>query len=188
MKITSATNPRVKAAAKLREARDRVREGRMIIDGVREIGRALDGGVKICEVYLCAKPCQEFHCDEILGRLDEDVLQFDVTPAVFEKLAYGHRAEGMVAVADAPQRSLDHLTLPDQPMIAVLEGIEKPGNVGAVLRSADGAGVSAVIAAGGGADLYNPNAIRASLGTIFTVPFCGASSAETIDVVAAAED
>src|ERR1044071_1800837 len=96
MKITSAANPRVKAAATLREARSRVREGRIIIDGVREIGRALDAGVKIREVYIGAKPCQEFHCDELLSRLDGDVMRFDVTPAVFSKLAYGERTDGIV--------------------------------------------------------------------------------------------
>lgn len=180
MRITSPANPRVKAAAQLREARDRVRQGRIIIDGVREIRRALDGGVNIREVFVCAKPCQEFHCDELLERLGGDVSRFDVTPSVFAKLAFGKRDEGIVAVADMPQNELDHLTLPDCPLVAVLEGIEKPGNIGAVLRSADGAGVSAVIVAEGGADLYNPNAIRASLGTIFTVPVCAASTAATI--------
>ena len=79
-----------------------------------------------------------------------------------------------------PSRTLDGLTLPENPLVAVLEGVEKPGNVGAVLRSADGAGVSAVIVADGGTDLYNPNAIRASLGTIFTVPVCEALRRETL--------
>ncbi len=180
MKITSVTNPRVKAAAKLREARSRVCEGQIIIDGVREIGRAIDAGVKVREVFLCAKPCQEFGCDGLLSRLGDEVLRFDVTSAVFSKLAYGERTDGMVAVAEMPQRTLDHLALSERPLVAVLEGIEKPGNIGAVLRSADAAGVSAVIIADGSADLYNPNAIRASLGTIFTVPYCGATTAETI--------
>ncbi len=180
MKITSAANPRVKAAAALREPRSRVREGRIIIDGVREIGRALNAGVKIREVFVCAKPCQEFDCDGLLGRLGEEVLRFDVTSAVFSKLAYGQRTDGIVAVADMPHIALDQLTMPACPLVAVLEGIEKPGNIGAVIRSADAAGVGAVIVADGGADLYNPNAIRASIGTIFTVPFCAASAAETI--------
>jgi TrmH family RNA methyltransferase len=103
-----------------------------------------------------------------------------VTVEVFAKLAYGERAEGVVGVAATPDASLARLVLPDFPLVAVLEGTEKPGNVGAVLRSADGAGVAAVVVAGGRTDLYNPNAIRASLGTIFTVPIAAAEAEETL--------
>jgi TrmH family RNA methyltransferase len=102
----------------------------------------------------------------------------DVTPTVFEKLAFGQRGEGLVAVAETPQRSLDDLRLSSDALVAVLEGVEKPGNVGAVLRSADAAGVAALILAGGGTDLFNPNAIRASLGAIFTLPVAAAASSE----------
>jgi TrmH family RNA methyltransferase len=101
-------------------------------------------------------------------------------PNVFAKIAFGERNEGLVAVAKTPQRTLAALEMPDNPLVAVLENLEKPGNVGAVLRTADAAGVSAVIVADGGTDLYNPNAIRASLGAIFTVPVCAASSTETL--------
>jgi TrmH family RNA methyltransferase len=103
-----------------------------------------------------------------------------VTPEVFAKIAFGERAEGTLLVAKVPQRKLEELVLPANPLVAVVEGIEKPGNFGAVLRSADGAGVSAAIAADGGHDLYNPNAIRASLGAIFTLPVCAAASDETL--------
>ncbi len=96
-----------------------------------------------------------------------------------EKLAFGERGEGLVAVAKAGEPRLSDLRLPEDPLVAVLEGVEKPGNLGAVLRSADAAGVSAVIAADLRTDLYNPNAIRASLGTIFTVPVAVASTTET---------
>jgi TrmH family RNA methyltransferase len=103
---------------------------------------------------------------------------------VFAKLAFGARAEGVVGVARTPDTSLATLTrhLDEGPgvLIAVLEGVEKPGNLGAVLRSADAAGVSALIVADGGTDLYNPAAIRASLGTIFTVPVCAVSSQDAI--------
>src|SRR5262245_46764314 len=113
MKITSSSNPRVKEAAKLREARERVRQGRIIIDGVREIGRALDAGVKILEVFISDEPCREMRCGELLEKLAAaDVLRLDVAPAVFEKLAFGKRDEGIVATAETPQRSLDQLQLP----------------------------------------------------------------------------
>ena len=119
----------------------------------------------------------------------------EVTPAVFEKLAFGDRAEGILGVAEMPKKKLRRLlTLPSppaplpmgegriaaNPLVVVLEGVEKPGNLGAVLRSADAAGVSALILADSRVDLYNPNAIRASLGTIFTVPVCEAASGEVL--------
>src|SRR5438270_3184410 len=107
--------------------------------------------------------------------------QWRVPPAVFEKLAFGDRAEGVVAVAKTPDRTLNDLKLPTNPLVAVLEGVEKPGNVGAVLRSADAAGVSALIVADGGTDLFNPNAIRASLGAIFSMPVCAAPAADVRD-------
>jgi TrmH family RNA methyltransferase len=100
---------------------------------------------------------------------------------VFSKLAFGDRAEGVLGVARMPESRLDQLVLPPRPLVAVLEGIEKPGNIGAALRSADGAGVSAVILADGGTDLYNPNTIRASLGTIFSRPVIAASASDTLD-------
>jgi TrmH family RNA methyltransferase len=101
-----------------------------------------------------------------------------VSKAVFEKIAFGHRADGVLAVAVKPGRPLERLKLPAGPLVAVLEGIEKPGNVGAILRSADGAGLDAVIIVDGGTDLFNPNTIRASLGTVFTVPLAEATSQE----------
>src|SRR5207249_2181382 len=97
-----------------------------------------------------------------------------VTPQVMEKLAFGNRLEGLVAVARPPRRTLDDLKLPADALVALVEGVEKPGNLGAILRTADAAGVAALIVTDGGTDRYNPNAIRASLGAIFTVPLCAA--------------
>jgi TrmH family RNA methyltransferase len=91
---------------------------------------------------------------------------------VFAKLAFGQRAEGVLGVADMPRPTLDNIALPENPIVVVLEGVEKPGNIGAVLRTADAAGIAALILADARTDLYNPNAIRASLGTIFSVPVC----------------
>jgi RNA methyltransferase, TrmH family len=181
MKITSAANPRVKSAAKLRNSAQRAQQGRFMINGVREIGRALDGGLNLQEVYFCPEQCDSADCRQLLERLKKTAAaQFEVSASVFSILAYGSRMEGVLAVAAIPQHSLQSLRLPESPLVVVLEGIEKPGNVGAVVRSADAAGVSAVIVADGGSDLYNPNAIRASLGTIFTMPVCAAGSVETI--------
>ncbi len=180
--ITSLKNPKVKAAIQLRNGRHRRRHGRLLIDGVRELRRALEGGIEIVELFVCHDLCHEGEAIETVREAAQVAARvYDVTPAICERMAYGQRAEGVVAVAIAPQRTLANLALPDAPLIAVVVGIEKPGNLGAIVRTADGAGLSAVVAADGGTDLYNPNAIRASLGAIFTLPVCSATSRETMD-------
>jgi TrmH family RNA methyltransferase len=175
--ITSPQNPRLKAAAKLRDRRDRVSTGRFLIDGLREIRRAIQSGVVIEEAFV-REDADLSGLVEQLRQSGTRVLATATGP--FEKLTFGDRDEGIVAVAQAPHRSLASMTLPPNPLIAVLEGIEKPGNIGAVLRTADAAGVSAVILADCVTDLYNPNAIRASLGAIFTVSVCAASTAQAL--------
>jgi len=134
---------------------------------------------------------EAFVCEPLLAGVDAraalDRLRAGSAPvratsgSVFAKLAFGERAEGLVAVVRTPSMSLDTVVLPTEPLVVVIEGVEKPGNVGAVLRSADGAGVSAVVAASPRTDLFNPNAIRASAGTVFTVPL---AAADTPDVLA----
>ena len=181
MKITSPANPRVKAAAKLRNSRERTAQHRFAINGLREIGRALDGGVTIHEFFVCDDLCNDEACLPLLARLEKSgAARFDVPPSVYSVLAYGDRADGIIAIADIMPHDLDDLQLGDNPLIAVVEGVEKPGNLGAVLRSADGAGVSAVIVTDGGSDLYNPNVIRASMGTVFTLPVYVASTADAL--------
>jgi TrmH family RNA methyltransferase len=131
---------------------------------------------------------QVFVCDPLLSgddsRLPVELAAtgcevLPVNEDVFHKLAFGQRAEGLLGVAETPHRTLQSLALPAGALVAVLEGVEKPGNLGAVLRSADAAGVSAVVVADGRTDLYNPNAIRASLGTIFVLPLVEATGRQT---------
>jgi RNA methyltransferase, TrmH family len=177
--ITSTKNPRVKEAAKLRQRRGREQQGRFLIDGAREILRALAAGIELVDVFVCEPLCQSSDSRTALKQLKGSGAEMlSVTPAVFEKLAFGERAEGLVAVAHTPRKTLGELKLPADALILVLEGVEKPGNVGAVLRTADGAGASALIVADGGTDLYNPNTVRASLGTIFSVQVCAAAGDE----------
>jgi TrmH family RNA methyltransferase len=180
--ITSLHNPRVKAAVRLRDRRQREKQRRIRIDGARELLRAVRAGVPLAEVFVCEPLCQGDDARRVLAELGATGAEtLHVTEAVFDKLAFGDRAEGVVGIAPMPAAGLSRLALPGEPLVAVLEGVEKPGNVGAVVRSADGAGVSALVVADGGTDLYNPNAIRASLGTIFTVPVCAATARETLD-------
>ncbi|MBN2580224.1 MAG: RNA methyltransferase [Pirellulales bacterium] len=179
--ITSIHNPRVKDAVRLRSARQRSRQGRILIDGVREIARAAGAGILIRETFFCPDLCVGEEAESLLEKLkDSGGDLFSVTEPVFEKLAFGRRREGLLAVAETPSRRLADLRLPDNPLVAVVEGLEKPGNLGAVCRSADAAGVSALLATDARTDLFNPNAIRASLGTIFTLSVGEATAAEAL--------
>jgi TrmH family RNA methyltransferase len=180
-RITSTTNPRLKAAARLRGRRERDRAGLTLVDGVRETLRALQGGVVLREVFIVPELLVEPEAKALLERLgEESVPMLELGRDAFEKLAYGDRLDGVVAVAETPLRTLADLVLPPEPLIGVIEGVEKPGNLGAVLRTADGAGVNAVIVAESATDLFNPNIIRASVGTVFAVPVCVASSGDVL--------
>jgi TrmH family RNA methyltransferase len=180
--LTSFANPRVKATTALRDRRERDRTGLTLVDGAREVRRALDGGVEVVEAFVCepmlAGPDARAALDLLRAR---DVPVQSTNEAVFAKLAFGERAEGLLAVVRIPSTALVDLSLPVDPLVVVIEGVEKPGNIGAVMRSADGAGADAVIAASPRTDLFNPNAIRASAGTMFAVP---TGAAPTPDVIA----
>ena len=180
--LTSAANPRVKAARALRDRRERDRTGLTLIDGARELRRALDAGVTIEEAFVCepllAGPDARAALD---GLLRAAVPVHRVSERVLATFAFGERAEGLVAVTGIPSTSLGDLSLPTEPLVVVIEGVEKPGNVGAVLRSADGAGADAVVAASPRTDLFNPNAIRASAGTIWAVALASAPTPTVID-------
>ena len=180
--ITSLQNPRVKDAVRLRQRRPREQQQRILIDGARELERAMQAGVRLDEVFVCEALCDSDEAWRVLQVLPSgDAAVWHVTVEVFAKLAYGERADGLLGIAATPATGLQDLPpLPTCPLVAVLEGVEKPGNIGAVLRTADAAGVSAVILADGRTDLFNPNAIRASLGTVFTVPVAEASTDETL--------
>jgi RNA methyltransferase, TrmH family len=180
--ITSLQNPRVKDAVRLRDRRHREKQGRILIDGARELRRAIAAGVKLLEVFVCEPLCHSDDARHLLAALPQCGGEvWHVTESVFERLAFGQRAEGVLGVAEMPRPSLETLELREAcKLVAVIESVEKPGNVGAVLRSADAAGVSAVIVADGRTDLFNPNTIRASLGTIFAMPVCEAANGDVL--------
>jgi RNA methyltransferase, TrmH family len=179
--ITSPHNPRVQRAGRLRDGRQRQKEQRILIDGSREILRAVAAGVALDEVFICREICRSPDSRRLLELLPASRAEvLEVSEPVFARLAFGQRAEGIVAIARTPEHRLEQIVLPANPLVAVLEGVEKPGNIGAVLRSADGAGISALVLADPRTDLYNPNAIRASLGTIFSLPSARATAAEAL--------
>lgn len=178
--ITSLTNPRVKAAVRLRDRREREESGLTIVDGAREILRALDAGVRVRTAFIAPELLRTEDALSVDARLHDWPAAIEVSPAVLAKVAYGDRSDGIVAIVEAPARTLGDLGLPDDPLILVVEGVEKPGNLGAVLRTADAAGADAVIAADSRTDLFNPNAIRASIGTIFSVPVVAAGTPDVL--------
>lgn len=179
--ITSLKNPRVKQAVKLRVGRNREKQGRFLIDGLREIERAMDAGLVMKELFVCLTQCGEETPGALMDRCSElgaEVLP--VTPEIFRRIAFGNRSEGLLAVASMPRWTLAELkNLPANPLVAVIERVEKPGNLGAILRSAEGAGFDAAIVADPATDFFNPNVIRASMGALFTLPVAGAAADET---------
>ena len=179
--LSSPHNPRVRAAAALRDRRGRETAARIIIDGGREVLRALEAGVPVETLFVVEDGCRTADCHEALDLARRRRIEIvPLAERAFEKVAFGDRSDGIVAVAPTPETPLARVTVPADPLIVVLEGVEKPGNLGAVLRSADGAGADALLVTGQGVDVWNPNAIRASLGTIFRMPVATASASEAL--------
>ncbi len=178
--ITSRTNQHVKQAVRLRERKARRQWHRTLIDGFRELRQAVEAGVRLPEVFVCPKLVLDAESRHWIDQLASRATLYEVTEDVFAKLAFGDRTEGILAVAEPPSRGLADLPAPGGGLVAVMESVEKPGNLGALLRAADAAGVAAVVAADPRTDLYNPAAIRASLGVIFRMAVCQASSDDTL--------
>ena len=171
--ITSKTNPRIKNIVKLQKASERREQNLIIIEGQREIERAQKCGFEIDQLYVCPTLLREPL--SIHANFTEEVSE-----DVFDKIAYREGSDGLLALARPKYKSLDEYKPKRDALIIVLETVEKPGNLGAVMRTADAAGVDAVIVADPGTDLYNPNAIRASIGCIFSVPVYACSTEECI--------
>lgn len=193
-RITSLQNPRVKQLVKLRDRRPRDEAGLFLIEGYREVKRALEAGVKPRELY--AGPdwfLGENEAALIDAAQHAGVLLFELSKEAFAKVSYRDRPDGILAVAPQWRRALADLdgTLgrglpptvgrgagPAEPLLLVVEAIEKPGNLGTILRSADAAGVNAVIVCDPITDIFNPNVVRSSTGVLFSMPVVVTSNAE----------
>src|SRR6478609_266612 len=176
--ITSTQNPKIKSLLTLEKPRERRKQCLFVVEGVKEIKLALQAGYKIGNIFFC---------EEIISReeseflKDQDKLLIPVSKEVFEKIAVRESTGGMIAVAEQKMHGLNQLRLSKNPLLLILESVEKPGNLGAVLRTADAAGVDAVIICDPHTDFYNPNVIRSSVGCVFTNQIASATSEETIN-------
>ena len=169
--ITSPANPRIKHLVRLRERRERDQSGLFLIEGYRELSRALEGGVELTELYSCPS----LYLGEHEGALVEAAIAagaelIPVAESPFRKASYRDRPEGLLGVARQFPTGLERLQPGPDPLLLVVEAIEKPGNLGTMLRTAEAAGAAAVVVCDPATDPFNPNVVRASLGTLFSVP------------------
>ena len=165
-KIESVSNPYIKSLVQLTEkSKARKQSNSFIIEGVREIQIALQGGYKLLTLIYCK---DYLSLDKIADVLESNCEILEISKEVYQKLAYRDSTEGLLAVAQQKAHTLESLTLSKNPLILVAESLEKPGNIGALLRTADAAKVDAVIIANPKTELYNPNSIRSSVGCVFT--------------------
>lgn len=180
--ITSLQNEQVKNLVKLRKRRERDRQQLAIIEESLVIGRALDAGYPLRTTYFCLEQLDDQGravLDRIRGTEAADLVQ--LSPQVMAKVSYREKPDGLLVTAPQVAASLNDLALTSPALLVVLEGVEKPGNLGAVLRVADGAGAHAVLVCGRGTDLFNPNVLRSSRGASFAVPTVAAETAEILD-------
>lgn len=178
MEITSTQNPRIKQVVKLQQnARERKLTGLFVVEGVRECSIALKAGFEPVEVYFC----KEIYKPDPQYPIVINDSSFSVSPEVYSKMAYRSGVEGVVIVFKSKYAGLSDLKIEKSSLILVLEKVEKPGNLGAIFRTADAAGVTAVLVCDPACDPYNSNAIRSSLGCIFGVPWVISDSKTVIE-------
>lgn len=177
--ITSAQNPKIKTLLTLQEkSKERRKSGLFVVEGRRELLHCIEAGYEPYAVFYCPDIISEEDFQEIASRCRCGFIE--VPQPLYDKVAYRGGTEGVIAELRCKDMGLETLTLPENPLVVVLESVEKPGNLGAVLRSADASGADAVIVCDPLTDMYNPNLIRSSIGAIFTVPVATASSEDTI--------
>lgn len=169
LKITSTKNPRIKLLLNLQKPSERKETGLMIIEGIKEISMAIESGVFIQSLFFCPELFSDFSTLKTTMQLAGNKYELiEISREVFAKVAYRENSTGILATAKIPAQNIEQLKLSENPLVLILDKVEKPGNVGAILRTADAAGIDAVLICDGPSDLYNPNIIRASLGCVFS--------------------
>lgn len=180
--ITSIQNPKVKLLLQLQQkSSERRKTGLFIVEGRRELLHCIEAGYEVDTIFYCPSAMGEGEETEATMALLPQYRSFEVSKEVYDKVAYRGGTEGVIAEVKTRSLTLGDLKLKPNPLLVVLESVEKPGNLGAILRSADASGVDAVIVCDPLTDLYNPNLIRSSIGGIFSVPCVACSSEECIE-------
>jgi RNA methyltransferase, TrmH family len=184
--ITSPQNPKIKQAVRLREKRERDESGLFLIEGYRELLRAVEADWNIETLFISRELFLGSNEDALISRLASKKAKVLSCPAaLFKKIAYRDRPDGLLAIANQQMLSLKDLSLriknKQNPFLVVAEAIEKPGNLGTILRSSDAVGLDALIVCDRCTDIFNPNVVRASTGTLFTVPIAEASGIEALN-------
>ncbi len=180
--ISSLQNPLVRQVTQLKHKnRERDKSGLFVLEGQRELSMAVAGGYRIATLLFYPEffPCEK--ALELAGSGSGAAEIVEVSREVYQKLAYREKTEGVLAIASTKDHSLDTLHLPEEPLILIAQAVEKPGNLGALLRTADAANLDAVIIADPIGDLYNPNTVRSSVGCLFTVPVATGNSGEVLE-------
>lgn len=174
--LTSVHNPKIQRLISLQQKSSLRREtGLFVLEGLREISHCLEAGYEPDSIFICPEICRELPGDTGSAKI------FEVSREVYSRIAFREGTEGIIAEIKVRRTDLDNLQPGENPLIIVLESVEKPGNLGAVLRSADAAAADAVLLCDPLTDIYNPNLLRASLGAAFTVPTVCCSSEEAIE-------
>lgn len=177
-KITSTQNPKIKNIIKLQQkSSERKKQNLIVIEGLREISLAVKSGMELKTLFFCPEIISYSELEESFGAHRD---YFELSSEVYNKLAYRGSTEGIIALAEPNYLSLGDVKLRENPLVIVLESVEKPGNLGAILRTADAAKVDAVIISDPLTDIYNPNVIRSSVGCVFTNQIVSCVSDEAI--------
>jgi RNA methyltransferase, TrmH family len=175
--ITSTQNPKIKSLLALEKPRERRKQQLFLVEGAKEIRLAIEAGYKIGNIFFCEEIINKEESEFVFA---QDKSLIPVSRDVFEKIAVRESSGGMLAVAEQKTHRLEEIKLSKNPLLLILESVEKPGNLGAILRTADAAGIDAVIICDPQTDFYNPNVIRSSVGCVFTTQIAAATSEETI--------
>lgn len=179
-KITSLQNPRIKNIIKLSsKAKERREQGLFVIEGAREFSLAIAANYSFDSVFVCPELFAKTEYPNVLDSIGSGLI-YELTLPVFQKVAYRENSDGILVLGKSKLNTLEALSLPENPFVIILEAVEKPGNLGAVLRTADAAKVDAVIVCDPATDVYNPNTIRSSVGCSFTVPIAVCTSEEAL--------
>lgn len=179
--LTSVHNPRVKQMVRLKDKRERDETGQFLIEGYREIASAVKGGVEFVAVYYCPNLYLGVNEEELISSMKAP--SYEVATDIFKKISYRDRPDGLIAIAVQMKKTLSDLKKTD--FLVIAQSVEKPGNLGTILRSADAAGADGVLIVDRCTDIYNPNVVRSSVGTLFALPVVETTTEEALKFIKA---